>query len=45
VTPTLSVEAVQVSPIWEFEEAVATRLVGAEGGVVSEGCIEELEQP
>jgi hypothetical protein len=31
----LSVEAVQVSPICELEEAVAFRFVGAVGGVVS----------
>jgi hypothetical protein len=35
VTPTLSVEAVQVSPICELEEAVATSFDGAVGGVVS----------
>jgi hypothetical protein len=31
----LSVEAVQVNPICELEEAVAVKFVGADGGVVS----------
>jgi hypothetical protein len=31
----LSVEAVQVSPICELEEAIAARFAGAVGGVVS----------
>jgi hypothetical protein len=35
VTPTLSVEAFQVSPICELDEAIAARLDGADGGVVS----------
>jgi hypothetical protein len=35
VTPTLSVEAVQVSPICELEEAAAFKFDGAVGGVVS----------
>jgi hypothetical protein len=35
VTPTLSVGAVQLSPIWVLETAVAARFVGAVGGVVS----------
>ena len=35
VTPTLSVDAVQVSPICELLEAVASRLVGAVGATVS----------
>jgi hypothetical protein len=35
VTPTLSVDAFQVRSICDEETAVATRLVGTEGGVVS----------
>jgi hypothetical protein len=35
VTPTLSVDAVQVNPICELDEALAARLLGADGGVVS----------
>jgi hypothetical protein len=35
VTPTLSVEAVQERLIWVLEAAVAAKLVGAVGGVVS----------
>jgi len=35
VTPTLSVEAVQVRFTWLLEGAVAARLLGAVGGVVS----------
>jgi len=35
VTPTLSVDAVQVKPIWVPDAAVATRLPGVDGGVVS----------
>src|SRR6267154_795568 len=37
VTPTLSVEAVQLRPTWVLEEAVASRLVGAVGTVESVG--------
>jgi hypothetical protein len=36
VTPTLSEDAVQVRPICELDEAVATRLAGAVGAVVSD---------
>jgi hypothetical protein len=36
VTPTLSVDAVQVSPICELETALAVRLAGVLGAVVSE---------
>jgi hypothetical protein len=35
VTPTLSVEAIQLKPICELEVAVAVRLPGAEGACVS----------
>jgi hypothetical protein len=35
VTPTLSVDADQVSPIWVCELAVATKFAGTEGDVVS----------
>ena len=35
VTPTLSVEAVQLNPICELEDAVAARLLGAVGACVS----------
>jgi hypothetical protein len=37
VTPTLSVEAVHVRFTWVDEVAVATRLVGIDGAVVSPG--------
>ena len=37
VTPTLSVEAVHERLIWDEEMTDAVRLVGVEGGVVSEG--------
>ena len=39
MTPTLSVEAVQERFIWEEEKAVAERLVGIEGAVVSPGVV------
>ena len=35
VTPTLSVDAVQVNPICVPDAAVATKLAGVDGGVVS----------
>ena len=35
VTPTLSVDAVQVNPILVPDAAVAARLAGVDGGVVS----------
>jgi hypothetical protein len=35
VTPTLSVEAIQLNPICELEVAVAIRLLGAVGACVS----------
>src|SRR2546425_9436030 len=38
VTPTLSVDAVQARLIWLADAAVAVRLDGAEGGVVSGGA-------
>ena len=31
----MSVEAVQVNPIWVLDDAEAARFAGAEGGVVS----------
>jgi hypothetical protein len=37
VTPTLSLEADQLRPTWVLEEAVATRLVGGVGAVLSVG--------
>lgn len=51
VTPTLSVEALQVSVIWVFEVAVATREPGAlgedgsAGGGGSEFVFEDAEHP
>ena len=39
VTPTLSVEAPQLRLIWLVPAAVAYRLLGAVGGVVSEGAV------
>ena len=39
----MSVDAAQVRPICELEEAVATKVVGAVGGVVSTVGLEEPE--
>ena len=39
MTPTLSVDAVQLKPICELEDAVAVRLIGTVGAYVSDDAL------
>ena len=42
-TPTLSVDGLQVRLIWEYDTAVALRLVGTVGGSVSLGMVTVMD--